>query len=117
MAATECGLGAFVVHEICGLETSDSILGKSGLPGQTESVVGVIREAIKKGVETPGIDHKREDLTDEDVRFGTVYKHYMMYRPDTKPLEVIAVVSGWRNVQTELTIREEDCLNNGDCPE
>jgi len=88
------------------LEITDYILDSSG-PQRAESVIGVIREAIEKVVETPGIGHKREDLTDEDVRFWTVYKYYVVYRPGTNPLEVIAVISGWRDVPTELTRRED----------
>lgn len=76
-------------------------------PDRTASVVGVIREAMKKVAETPGIGHKREDLTDEDVRFWTVYKYHVVYRPETKPLEIIAVISCWRDVQTELAKRED----------
>ncbi len=75
---------------------------------RAESVICVIREAIEKVVETPGIGHKREDLTDEDVRFWTVYKYYVVYRPETNPLEVIAIISGWRDVPTELARREDD---------
>lgn len=71
------------------------------------SIIGVIREAIEKVVDAPGIGHKREDLTDEDVRFWTVYKYYVVYRPKTVPLEVVAIISGWRDVQTELKKRED----------
>ncbi len=89
------------------LEITDYLLDNSGAD-RAESIVGVIREAIEKVAETPGIGHKREDLTDEDVRFWTVCKYYVVYRPDTNPLEVIAIISGWRDVQTELARRKNE---------
>ena len=58
------------------LEITDYILDNSGVD-RAMSVIGAIRAAIEKVVEMPGIGHKREDLTDEDVRFWTVYKYYM----------------------------------------
>ncbi len=88
------------------LEITDYILDNSGAD-RAESVVGVIREAIEKVADMPGIGHKREDLTNEDVRFWTVYKYYIVYRPETNPLEVVAVISGWRDVPTELARRED----------
>jgi toxin ParE1/3/4 len=89
------------------LEITDYILHHNGAD-RAESVVGVIRDAIAKVAETPGLGHKREDLTSEDVRFWTVYKYYVVYRPETNPLEVIAVISGWRDVPTELARRAKD---------
>jgi antitoxin ParD1/3/4/toxin ParE1/3/4 len=89
------------------LEITDYILNNSGAE-RAASVVGVIREAIEKVAETPGIGHKREDLTDEDVRFWKVFKYYVVYRPETDPLEVITIISGWRDVQTELARRKKD---------
>ena len=44
------------------LEITDYILANSNAD-RAHSVVGVIREAIEKVAETPGIGHKREDLT------------------------------------------------------
>lgn len=88
------------------LEITDYILDHGGVD-RAEAVIGVIREAIEKVVETPGIGHTREDLTNEAVRFWTVYKYYVVYRPESNPLEVVAIISGWRDVQTELAKRED----------
>lgn len=89
------------------LAITDYILDNSGAK-RAKSVISVIREALEKVAETPGLGHKREDLTDEDVRFWTVFKYYVVYRPETHPLEVVAIISGWRDVQTELAKRKED---------
>lgn len=56
--------------------------------------------------DSPTIGHTREDLTDELVRFWTVDHYYIIYRPDTSPLEVIAVISGYRDVPTQLRKRK-----------
>jgi len=89
------------------LEITDYIVNNSDAD-RAKSVIGVIREAIEKVAETPGIGHRREDLTDEDVRFWTVFKYYVVYRPETNPLEIVTIISGWRDVRSELAIRKED---------
>ena len=89
------------------LEITDYILANSSAD-RAKSVVAVIREAIEKVADMPGIGHKREDLTAEDVRFWTVYKYHIVYRPETNPLQVVAVISGWRDLPTELGRREGD---------
>jgi len=40
----------------------------------------------------------RKDLTDVSVRFFPVYSYLIVYRPDTKPLQVVAVLHGRRDV-------------------
>jgi plasmid stabilization system protein ParE len=41
----------------------------------------------------------RKDLTDEAVTFFPVYSYLIVYRPDTKPLHVVAIQQGRRDVQ------------------
>ena len=83
---------------------ADYILENSG-PERAEAVIRTIQEAIEKVAEMPGLGHSREDFTDEDVRFWTVYTYYIVYRAETRPLEVVAVISGWRDVERELAKR------------
>jgi plasmid stabilization system protein ParE len=35
---------------------------------------------------SPGAGHWRKDLTDEGVKFFSVYSYLIVYRPDTSPL-------------------------------
>jgi antitoxin ParD1/3/4/toxin ParE1/3/4 len=41
-------------------------------------------------------------LTDEDVRFWPVFKYLVIYRPETKPLEIIRVLHGRCDVERIL---------------
>jgi plasmid stabilization system protein ParE len=50
-------------------------------------------------------DTARKDLTDLDVRFFTVYSYLIVYRPDTVPLQVVAILHGRRDVDKVLRQR------------
>jgi plasmid stabilization system protein ParE len=51
----------------------------------------------------PGLGHRRPDLTDEQVYFWTVRKSYLViYVPGTKPLEIVRILHGARDVSSEL---------------
>jgi len=53
----------------------------------------------------PGAGHWREDLTAERVKFFAVYSYLIVYRPDTKPLQVVAILQGQRDVERVLAGR------------
>jgi len=46
--------------------------------------------------------HAREDLTPRPVLFWAVHSFLIVYRPETEPLEILRVVSGWRDVSEVL---------------
>ena len=52
----------------------------------------------------PGIGHRREDLTDRNLKFWTLYQYLVAYVPDSSPLEIVAVIHGARNVATLLDL-------------
>ena len=54
-----------------------------------DRVEAVIRERIVFLARNPGAGHWRKDLTNEAVRFFPVYSYLIVYRPDTKPLQVV----------------------------
>ena len=55
---------------------------------------------------SPGKGHLREDLTtDADLRFWRLFSHLIVYRLGTKPLAVIAVLHGRRDVAGVLKQR------------
>jgi plasmid stabilization system protein ParE len=60
-------------------------------------VVRELRAAMESLVEMPGKGHLREDLGD-DLRAWVVYSYLIIYRPETRPLQVVRVVSGYRDV-------------------
>jgi plasmid stabilization system protein ParE len=53
----------------------------------------------------PGAGHWRHDLTSIDVRFFSVYSYLIVYRPETKPLQVVTILHGSRDVAGILTQR------------
>jgi plasmid stabilization system protein ParE len=69
-------------------------------------VESVIRSKIVLLAETPGMGHKREDLTAASVLFFPVYSYLIVYRPGTAPLEVASILHGSRDVQSLLAERE-----------
>jgi len=66
------------------------------------SVVSASPAAIRGLAEMPGTGHTREDLTEEPVLFWPVHSYLIVYRADSMPLEVVRVVPGRRDVESEL---------------
>ncbi len=46
--------------------------------------------------------HLREDLAEEPLRFWPVYSYLIIYRPDSRPLEIVRVLHGARDVRNLL---------------
>jgi antitoxin ParD1/3/4/toxin ParE1/3/4 len=53
----------------------------------------------------PGQGHTRKDLTKRPVLFFPLYSFLVIYQPDVKPLRIIAVLRGRRNVTRILKQR------------
>jgi toxin ParE1/3/4 len=64
-----------------------------------EHVESVIRERIVFLSENPGAGHKRRDLTGHDVKFFPIYSYLIVYRPEIKPLEVVSILHGRRDLE------------------
>jgi plasmid stabilization system protein ParE len=73
------------------------------IANRVESTIG---ERIIFLVGTPGAGHSRKDLTDAEVRFFPVYSYLIVYRPNTKPLQVASILHGRRDVERILKNRE-----------
>jgi plasmid stabilization system protein ParE len=70
-----------------------------------DRVESVIREKIVYLAGRPGGGHWRKDLTDEPVKFFPVYSDLIVYRPETSPLQVVAILHGRRDVEELLKDR------------
>lgn len=70
-----------------------------------DQVESAIRDQIVSLARSPGIGHWRKDLTDEAVKFFPVYSYLVVYRPDTKPLHIVAILQGRRDVRQVLKDR------------
>jgi antitoxin ParD1/3/4/toxin ParE1/3/4 len=62
-------------------------------------------EAFEALGRTPGMGHRRQDLTRHPVLFWPVGKYLIIYRPERVPLEIVAVTQGSRDVPTFLNRR------------
>jgi len=59
-------------------------------------------EAMRILAAEPGLGHCRKDLADEPLRFWRVYTYLIIYRPESRPLEIVRVLSAYRNVKELL---------------
>jgi len=57
-------------------------------------VLREIRGALGFLAETPGAGNAREDLTDEPVKFWSVFSYMIVYDPAAKPIGVARVLHG-----------------------
>jgi plasmid stabilization system protein ParE len=71
-------------------------------PSAVLKVVDALDDAMQLLAENPGVGHLRPDLTPQDVRFWSVFRYLVIYRPDTKPLEIVRVLHGKRDVRRLL---------------
>jgi plasmid stabilization system protein ParE len=65
-----------------------------------EKVVNEIFDVFEKLSKNPFMGHRRSDLTDEDVRFFSIYSYLIIYNATTKPISIIRVLSGFRDIQS-----------------
>ena len=70
-----------------------------------DRVESVIRDRITFLAGNPNAGHKRMDLTAENVKFFTVYSYLIVYRPETRPLQVVSILHGRRDVEKLLKDR------------
>lgn len=67
-------------------------------------VITELRDVLYKLAKSPGIGHWREDLAGRAYRFLPFYSYLIVYKPDTKPLEVVRVLHAGRDVRRLLDI-------------
>lgn len=71
-----------------------------GDAGLARHVLGEIRVALQFLVANPGAGHRREDLTDEPVKFWPVFSYLIVCDPAIKTLGVARVLHGSRDFET-----------------
>jgi len=67
-----------------------------------DRIESTILERIARLAAFPGAGHRRADLTDQDVRFYSVYSYLIVYRPETTPLQIVTILHGRRDVERIL---------------
>jgi len=78
---------------------------KQSSVAMADRVEAAIRERIAFLAGNSGAGHWRKNLTDEAVKFFSVYSYLIVYKPDTKPLEVVSILHGRRDVEQILRDR------------
>ena len=61
-------------------------------------ILDEIDAAALKLARFPHLGHERKDITSRPVRFWPLYSFVIVYRPDTTPLEIVRVVSAFRDL-------------------
>ena len=61
-----------------------------------------IEHAVSMLVRNPELGHLRRDLTSKPVRFWPIYSYLIIYDPAAQPLEIVRVLSGYRDVAALL---------------
>lgn len=58
-----------------------------------------LRHAMEQLSQMPGMGHRRSDVQDPRFRFWPIYSYLIAYYPDTRPLQVVRVVHGSRDMR------------------
>lgn len=84
-------LAAQDLHEIWDYIAQDNL-------DAADRVRDELYDAMARLSEMLTIGHLREELADEKLRVWTVRSYLIIYRPTSKPLQIIRVVSGYRDL-------------------
>jgi plasmid stabilization system protein ParE len=68
-------------------------------------IVTEIFKAFYKLADIPNSGHRRADLTSKQVLFHRVFSYLVVYEPGGKPLKIVGVLHGKRNISRILRLR------------
>ncbi len=85
-------------------EIRDYYLEKAGA-GVARQVLGDITHAFRFLAVTPGAGHRREDLTDEPVKFWSVFAYLIVYDPDMRPIGIARVLHSSQDLEVRFRDR------------
>lgn len=71
-------------------------------PDAADRVMDAFSTAFAKLAIIPGMGHLRSDLADQTLRLWPVYSYLIVYRSQTDPLEIVRVLSGYRDIAALL---------------
>lgn len=86
-------------------EILNYVLDQAG-PERAEHVRCGLHAALVKLADMPGMGHQREDLTSGPLLFWSVWSYLVVYKVASKPLEVVRVLHGARDVGAILETGE-----------
>jgi plasmid stabilization system protein ParE len=71
-------------------------------PAAADRVEQKLHDAMHLLADFPGMGHVRDDVDDPRYRFWSVFDYVIVYRPDRKPMEVMRVIHGMRDMRAQL---------------
>lgn len=66
---------------------------------RADMVLERIERALQRLARSPGVGHIREDLADEHHRFFPVFSYLIAYLHDKRPIQIVRVIHGARDVE------------------
>ena len=87
------------------LDEIKAYLVRRGGKRLAQYVLRKLRDAFRFLAETPVAGHRREDLIDAPLKFWTVFSYLIAYDPAKRPIEILSVIHGSRDVSS---VFEED---------
>ena len=70
-----------------------------------ERVLEELENAFRSLARMPHMGHRRTDVTKGDVLFWDVRPYVIVYQPEARPLDIVAVLHGRRNIKKVLRER------------
>lgn len=70
-----------------------------------DRVIDDIHDALEALADFPEMGHRRDDLADAALRIWPVHSYLIVYRPERRPIEVVRIISGFRDLFPLVTSR------------
>ena len=80
-----------------------SYLTEEGGARVASQVLKQLKAAMEFLSNTPGAGHSREDLTEAPLKFWPVFSYLIVYRPAPRPIGIVRVVHGSREISKLLS--------------
>lgn len=74
-------------------------------PDTAERIRAEFYAELQKLVQNPGIGHYHDELLSRKYRFWNFYKYVIAYAWEAKPIQIISVVHGARELAVFLSLR------------
>lgn len=83
------------------LEIVDYLLDEASVE-IAERIQQEFEDTFQRLADHPGIGHRRSDLTTKNVRFHPLYSYLILYHAEAKPLRIVRVLHGSRDLKSLL---------------
>jgi plasmid stabilization system protein ParE len=99
-------MNAYILSEDAGLDLDEiwEYIAQDNIDA-ADRWIGKLFDGFEAIGRTPGIGHKREDLTDYPVLFFPVGAYLIIYRAVVPTVEIVAVTQGARDIPSFLRRR------------